>query len=93
MLIEDGTAGVTLGLGADQGTIIEQVKRKHGAWTVEGLAAFLDVSPKLLYKLIKVGKLNAYKIGTLIRIDGQDVGNYLALHATSPLRPQQAKLR
>jgi excisionase family DNA binding protein len=92
MLIAEKNAGLTLGVVADRGTIIEQVRRKEGAWTVEGLAAFLDVSPKLLYKLIKAGKLNAYRIGTLLRIDGQDAGNFLMHHATIPQRPQPPKL-
>jgi excisionase family DNA binding protein len=89
----DKISDITLGLGTDRGTIVEQVRRKQGAWTVEDLSAFLDVSPKLLYKLVKTGKLNAYRIGTLIRIDGQDAASYLTAHATIPQKPQPAKRR
>jgi len=93
MSLSEGNAGLTPGLGADRGTIIEQVRRKQGAWTVEALAVFLDVSPKLLYKLIKTGKLNAYRVGTLLRIDGQDAGNFLTNHSTIPQRQPPAKQR
>jgi excisionase family DNA binding protein len=74
-------------------TLIEQIRRKEGAWTIEGLAAFLEVSPKLLYKLVKGGEIQAYRIGILIRIDGHDAADYLTAHATIPQRPQPPKLR
>jgi excisionase family DNA binding protein len=74
-------------------TLIEQIRRKKGAWTVEELAAFLEVSPKLLYKLVKGAKMQAYRIGTLIRIDGQDAADYLTAHATIPQKPQPPKPR
>jgi excisionase family DNA binding protein len=93
MEIDDKISDAALGLGADRGTIAEQVRRKKGAWTVEALAAYLDVSPKLLYKLVKIGKLNAYRIGTSIRIDGRDAASYLEAHATIPQKLQPAKRR
>jgi excisionase family DNA binding protein len=92
-MLNDEIADLALGHGADRGTIVEQVRRKRGAWTVEALSDFLEVSPKLIYKLVKTGKLNAYRIGTSIRIDGQDAANFLALHATIPQRTLPAKLR
>ena len=76
-MVNDQISDVTLVLDVDRGTLVEQVRRKKGAWTVEALAAFLEVSPKLLYKLVKTGKLNAYRIGTSIRIDGRDAASYL----------------
>jgi excisionase family DNA binding protein len=72
-------------------TLIEQIERKQSALTVDELASLLQCSPKLIYKLIKQGKLNAYRIGTSIRIDGQDAGNFLAQHATIPQKPLPAK--
>jgi excisionase family DNA binding protein len=92
-MLTDEIASLTSGSSKDKGTIVEQVRRKQGAWTVEGLAVFLDVSPKLLYKLIKTGKLNAYRVGTLLRIDGQDAGNFLTNHSTIPQRQPPAKQR
>lgn len=74
-------------------TLIEQIRVKKGAWTVEALAAVLDVSPKSLYKLIKTRKLQAYRIGTSIQIDGQHAAEYLSAHAAIPQKPQLPKLR
>jgi excisionase family DNA binding protein len=93
MLIPEKAAGLALCPDADRVSIVEQARRKEGAWTVEGLAAFLAVSPKLIYKLVRARKLNAYKIGTLVLIDGRDAANYLEMHATIPQKPQPAKLR
>lgn len=93
MEIDDNISDAHSGVGADRGTLVEQVRSKKGAWTVEDLSAFLGVSPKLLYKLIKSGKLNAYRIGTSIRIDGRDAASYLEAHATNPQKPPPAKRR
>ena len=92
-MIRDETSHLNTSPNADRGTIVEQVRQKKGAWTAESLAALLEVSPKLIYKLVKTGKLNAYKLGTSIRIDGHDAANYLVLHATIPQMPLPAKLR
>ncbi len=73
--------------------LVEQIESKQGAWTVEELASLLQCSPKLIYKLVKTGKLNAYRIGASLRIDGQDAGNFLAQHATIPQKPLPAKPR
>jgi excisionase family DNA binding protein len=85
-------AGLTQGKVAKPETLVEQV-RKKSAWTAEALATLLEVSPKLIYKLVKTGKLNAYMLGTSVRIDGQDVADFLVLHATIPQRPQPARQR
>jgi excisionase family DNA binding protein len=74
-------------------SLVEQIRRKKGAWTVEELAAFLGVSEKLLYKLVRGGKMQAYRIGTLIRIDGQHAADFLEAHATIPQKQPPAKRR
>lgn len=74
------------------GSLLEQIESKQGAWTVETLAELLDCSPKLIYKLVTSRKLNAYRVGTLIRIDAKDAADYLRRHATlPPQKPQPPK--
>ena len=75
------------------GSLLEQIESKQGAWTVETLAELLDCSPKLIYKLVSSRKLNAYRVGTLIRIDPKDAADYLRGHATLPQKPQPPKPR
>ena len=84
MSIAERNASLPSGRSADQRSIVDQVRSKNGAWTVEELATFLSISTKLLYKLIKAGKLNAYRFGTAFRIDGKDAAEYMTAHSTIP---------
>jgi excisionase family DNA binding protein len=58
------------------------VGKRRTAWTVEALAELLNVGPSGLYKLIKRGKLPAYRINCSIRLDPQAVATWLRSKAT-----------
>lgn len=47
-------------------------------YTVEEVAKLLKVNPMTIYRCIKKGKLNAYKIGKIFRIDKKDFSKFLS---------------
>jgi excisionase family DNA binding protein len=63
--------------------LIENIESRETAWTVEELATVLSCSPKFIYKIVKQGKLKALRLGTLVRLDGKEVAEYL--------RPKQTR--
>ena len=58
-------------------TLIEIIESKENALTVEELATLMNQSPKTYYKAIQTGRLPAYRLGGSIRLDPQDVAEYL----------------
>jgi excisionase family DNA binding protein len=67
-------------------TLIEELERKRSAWTVEEAAALLRCSTKLLYKHVRQGKLQAYRLGTLIRLDSAAIKEWLLFRRTGARR-------
>ncbi len=57
--------------------IIETIENRTTALTVDELGTILNSSPKTLYKAINAGRLPAYRIGGSIRLDTQDVAQWL----------------
>jgi excisionase family DNA binding protein len=49
--------------------LADEIERHDGALTVQELARILTISEKLLYRLIRQGRLPALRIGTAIRLD------------------------
>ncbi len=45
--------------------------------SVKDVAAFLNVVPKTIYRLIEQGELPSYKVGKVIRIKRSDIEEYL----------------
>ena len=58
-------------------SIIEMIRNKENALTVDELASVMSQSPKTLYKAIKAGRLPAYRIGGSIRLDPHEVAEWL----------------
>jgi excisionase family DNA binding protein len=54
-------------------TIIETIENMDTLLTVEALGKLLAISPKTLYKVIKAGRLPAYRLGDSIRLEPSDV--------------------
>lgn len=62
--------------------IPETIETHNGAWTVNALAQLLGVSTKLLYKLIRQGRLPAFRIGTLVRLNPKTTGEWFRSQQT-----------
>jgi excisionase family DNA binding protein len=62
--------------------LIAMLRHKRNAWTVEELADLLQCSTKLLYKQVRSGKLRAYRIGTLIRLESDAIQEWLVKRET-----------
>lgn len=52
-------------------------------YTAEELANKLEVNIMTIYRYIKAGKLNAYKIGKEFRIDQREFESFLNKHKTN----------
>lgn len=62
-------------------SIIEIIENRETAMTVEELAAYLNASPKTLYKAIRAGRLPAYRVAG-IRLDPAEVAKWLRDRST-----------
>jgi len=58
-------------------SLTDIVAAKHGAWKVDELAQLLACSEKVLYKFIRQGRLPAFRIGTLVRLDPKSTSVWL----------------
>ncbi len=47
-------------------------------YTVRDVRDRLGVSDQMVYKLVRTGKLPAYKVGRLVKIEPRDLDAYLA---------------
>jgi excisionase family DNA binding protein len=61
--------------------LIEKIEQWGTALTVEDLANLLNASPKTIYKQIKRGKLPAFRIGSLLRLNPEAVARWLRARA------------
>lgn len=59
------------------------IESKESALTIEELATMVGVSPKTLYKAVKTGRLPAYRIGGSIRLDPEDIADWLRKRRTN----------
>jgi excisionase family DNA binding protein len=57
--------------------IIENMNTEKEFYTAEDLAKKLEVNIMTIYRYIKAGRLNAYKIGKEFRIDKKEFNNFL----------------
>jgi excisionase family DNA binding protein len=72
-------------------SLAERVERKGSAWTVDGLAELMECSDKLIYKQIKSGKLPAIRLGSMLRIDPKDAGQWIRSRTTAaPVKMRRA---
>lgn len=58
-------------------SIIDIIESKEHALTIEEFATLMNQSPKTFYKAVKAGRLPAYRIGGSIRLDPQDLADWL----------------
>lgn len=49
----------------------------RGAITTPQLSKMLNISPKTIYKMVKAGRIPAYKIGGAVRFDGRAIIDWL----------------
>lgn len=64
-------------------SLAERVESRRTAWTVEGLAEIMACSANTLYKQVKSGKLPAIRLGSLLRIDPKDAGQWIRSRTTA----------
>jgi excisionase family DNA binding protein len=57
--------------------LADQIERVGRALTAEELATVLNVSPKLVYKKAKTGRLPSFRIGTCVRFDPHSIAAWL----------------
>lgn len=65
----------------DLTTIIES---KNGAWQCQEFADLLGVSAKFIYGQIRQGRLPAYRVGSMIRLDPKAAAAWLRSRSTVP---------
>jgi excisionase family DNA binding protein len=64
--------------------LVSVVESSEAAWTVQGLAKLLSLSPRGLYDLVESGSLPAYRIGTAIRLCPATTAAWLRERLTVP---------
>jgi excisionase family DNA binding protein len=57
--------------------IAEQIENAEKALTVKQLAAILQCSPKLLYKMVEERTIPHYKVGVLVRFCPSDTAKWI----------------
>ena len=62
---------------------IEQEQNQREFYLVEELARKLRISNMTVYRYIKAGKINAYKIGKEFRIDAAEFRRFMTLARTN----------
>src|SRR5947208_3633363 len=58
-------------------TLIERLERRQEALTVQQVAELLRVSDKHIYEMTADGSLPAFHVGRSIRLDPQDIADWL----------------
>jgi excisionase family DNA binding protein len=62
--------------------LASRIEAKRSAWTVDELAALLEMSPKTLYKMAKSEKIPAIRIDGMIRFDPAHSADWLRARMT-----------
>jgi excisionase family DNA binding protein len=62
--------------------LADEVEQHRGALTVPELARLLSLSEKLIYRLVRQGRLPAVRIGTSVRLDPAVTAAWIRGHAT-----------
>jgi excisionase family DNA binding protein len=70
-------------------TLVEQLRARTRALTVEDLADLLGVAVRTLYKEVEDGRIPYFRVRTAIRFDGQQVADWLE----SKMPPRRATAR
>ncbi len=58
-------------------SIIEQIEKRSSALRVGELAALLQVTPQLIYKLASAGQIPYFRVEGAIRLDPQEIAGWL----------------
>jgi excisionase family DNA binding protein len=58
-------------------TLIQALESRREALTVQEVADLLGVSDKHIYEMIADGRLPAFRVGRSVRIDPQDIADWL----------------
>lgn len=62
-------------------------------WTIDELAAYLDMGRRYVYRLTSERRIRFYKIGNQLRFDPRDVAAFVANSAVHPPEPSTARRR
>ncbi len=62
--------------------LASDVEGFKAALTVRELSRLLSLSEKLIYRLIRQGKLPALRVGTSVRLDPAVTANWIRCHVT-----------
>jgi excisionase family DNA binding protein len=58
-------------------SLIDRIRARRKAWTVDELSELLSMSNKAIYSMCKAGRLPHIRIGQSIRFDGFEIGKWL----------------
>jgi len=58
----------------------EECRRSDGLLDYEGTAALMKCSPRMVRKLVESRQLASVKVGSLVRVDPDDVAAYIERH-------------
>jgi len=62
--------------------LASRIEARKSAWTVDGLALLLEISPKTLYKMAKSERIPAIRIDGIIRFDPALTAEWLRARTT-----------
>jgi excisionase family DNA binding protein len=71
----------------DVAASLSQVELSGGLYSVRQVADQLGVHPETIRRLIHDGRLNAVKVGRVLRIDASELDIFLARQRVKPDRP------
>jgi hypothetical protein len=66
----------------DNSDLASRIEARKTAWTAEGLALLLEISPKTLYKMAKSERIPAIRIDGMIRFDPVLTAEWLRARTT-----------
>jgi excisionase family DNA binding protein len=72
-------------------TLIQILESRREALTAQEVAGLLGVSDKHIYEMVADGRLPAFRVGRSIRLDPQDVADWL--RANRPVVARNGKLK
>ena len=73
---------VVMPLPNDSPDLASRIEARKSAWTAEGLALVLELSPKTLYKMAKSERIPALRIDGMIRFDPKLTAEWLRAKTT-----------